>query len=125
MQTGRPYFSDIARPLFRGTTYDGVYEHRDPSTGAPVSLDGCTLYFVIKSKLYDESANNSSAVLNMAIENIQDVAGNGVVDFQFTIPATTAPKVYFYSFVVKDSNGHVGEPTAVGRVSIEGVTANV
>ncbi len=109
--------------IFRGRTYPMTYAHTD-STGAPVSLVGCTVYFTVKQSEYDTSADDGTAAIKKTITSHTDAAA-GLTAWTIDDSDTYIdPQKYHFDVIVEDSNGYAEPPSLYGDFIVKGTPTN-
>jgi hypothetical protein len=103
--------------LYAGVNYPAIYKHTD-GAGNAVSLAGCTVFYTIKPKPYDDDSNDGTATYKTSA-TITDPA-QGLATFDVLIPATGIPagKQYF-DIVVQLPGGKKLPPVLIGEVDIK------
>lgn len=109
--------------IFRGRSYDMTYNHTD-STGAAVSLVGCTVYFTVKAAEYDDDASDTDALIQKTVVSHTDAAG-GVTGWTLDDSDTyVEPGKYFFDIIVEDADGLSEPPSLYGDFVIKGTPTN-
>lgn len=109
----------------RGTTFAVNYTHYHMVGGVKVifPLTGATLYFTVKTEEYDDTANDSTALISKTVTSFVDPE-NGLANVVLT-PSDTQidPGVYYWDIKVKESDGSTFK-TAEGLLEIDGSATN-
>lgn len=111
--------------VYRATSVPFIYNHTD-SNGDAVSLEGCTLYFTVKTEKYDTDANDSSAIISKTVSSHTGTisgtelnAAGGVSGFILSDTDTyVEPGKYFYTFLVENSDGQAEPPSVMGTFRV-------
>jgi hypothetical protein len=118
--------------MTRGTTYTMGYTHRIDGVVAP--LTGCTLYFTVKDKEWDDDGTDASAyiVKTLVDADFTDPA-NGYTILELTDQQTMykngtserldPKKKYWYDIRVKEANGKTSKRSE-GNVLLDGSATN-
>lgn len=107
----------VALKLYRGTTYNFTYNHKD-TAGAQVPLTGCTVYFTVKKAKSDSSADDATAVIKKTVTEHTDAA-HGITGFKLNDADTQIdPGKYFFDVVVEAANGEAEPPSLLGTVTV-------
>lgn len=113
--------------IYRGVTYHFHYQHQD-SNGDPVSLVGCTIYFTVKKRKFDNSAADTTAVvkktLTLSDEPSDDLSAGQLSWTLNDADTELTPGKYFYDVIVEDSNGLADEPSLIGQITVIGKRTN-
>jgi len=115
----------LSEALYRGVTYPFTYQHRNSDGNAP--LTGCTVFFTVKVGPFDDNASDTSAIgdpVTIGPSEHTD-AENGYTEWDWMVPATgVEPGDYFFDVVVKNSEGKMLPPSAIGSFKIAGKRTN-
>lgn len=108
--------------VFRGTSYPVTYNHTD-STG-PVSLVGATVYFTVKSDVYDSDAADTSALIKKTITTHTNAAG-GITGWQLSdVDTYIEPGKYHFAVLVETPDGRTEPPSIYGDFVVKGQPSN-
>lgn len=106
----------------RGNTLVINYTNQDNASPAnPISMAGGTVYFTVKTVLYDTDNTDSAAVLSLT----QAVVAGNTVTLKATAPQTLSitPATYNWDLTVKYANGDVITPFT-GSFVVTGTPTN-
>lgn len=109
--------------IYRGRTYDFTYDHTDTS-GAAVSLVGCTVYFTVKSAEYDSDATDSSALIQKTITVHTDAAAGLTAWTLDDADTYIDPGKFHFDVIVEDADGHSEPPSLFGDFVVKGTPTN-
>jgi len=109
--------------IYRGTSYPVVYNHTD-SDGVAQDLTGKTLYFTVKSDVYDSSATDTTALISKTVTSHTDPTG-GVSGFTLTdVDTYIEPGKYHFDFIVEAADGKAEPPSVFGEFVVKGHPTN-
>ncbi len=109
----------VKMSIHRGVTYDIVYHHEN-STGDPVPLTGCTIYFTVKTEEWDTNTTDTSAVIKKTT-SVHTNAAAGLSGWKLTDADTQVaePGDYYFDIIVEDASGESLPPCVIGAFIVK------
>lgn len=104
----------------RGTTYTRTLNYS--VNGTPTTLVGATVRFTVKTDEFDDSSNDSTAVIS---KDVTSGTADGVATISI-LPADTAtlaPGKYYYDTKVQDASGNIFKVDE-GTIELDGSPTN-
>jgi len=107
----------------RGTSFSMDYQHF--RNGEAATLTGATIFFTVKETEYDDSADDSTAIVQKTITSHDDAAaGLSSIELEpADIGVDVEPGKYYYDVKVKEADGKIYKMLE-GRFVLDGSPTN-
>lgn len=108
--------------IFRNRAYPFVYNHKD-SDGNSLPLVGATVYFTVKSDVWDDDMSDTNALIKKTVTSHTDEVA-GITEWELSDSDTNiAPGKYYYDVIV-EFDGKSLPPVLYGKFEIVGTPTN-
>ncbi len=109
--------------VYRGVTYDFLYNHKD-TAGVAQTLVGHTVYFTVKDVEFDSDITDTTAKIQKTVTTHVDLLGvpsadAGITSFTLSDADTQIePGDYYFDVIVADSAGKSLPPSLIGTFTV-------